>query len=124
MPNEWNEIDLHIYMWRKTIPTAFMSLIPSIISVTLESAACNQIQVIYFLSDTVNLRIHGITILIWGLSPSRFLESCYFLRQPNGIIVIFAQNESLHRRWQTVSQSIDAMRGAGKTEKIPFELFQ
>lgn len=110
-------MDLYIYMWREASPTAFTSLIPSIFSVTLGSAACNQIKVIYFLSDTVNLKIHGIAILIGGQSHSRFFESWYFLKQPNEIIVIFVQNESLRRRCQAVSQSNDAMCRQGKPEK-------
>lgn len=102
-------MDLHIYMQREVSPTAFISLIPNITSVTLGSAAHNQIKVIYFLTDRVNLKIHGMAILIRSQSPSRFLESWYFLRQPNEIIVIFVWNESLHRRCQAVSQSTDVM---------------
>lgn len=66
-----------------------MSSIHSILSVVLGSAAHYQIKVIYFLGDTVNLKIHDIAILISDQLTSRFLESCYFLRQTNEIIVIF-----------------------------------
>lgn len=113
-------MDLHIYMWREASP---ISLITNILSVTLGSAAYNQIKVIYFLRDTVNLKIHGIAILIGDQSHSRFLESWYFLKQLNEIIVIFVQNESLHRRCQDVSQSTDAMCRQGKPEKIPLNYF-